>query len=131
MFSLPNVSRLLAVSQVIPNQQRRVCKLVVIKRQSACAHNRVFNAPRFSLKKNLLQFVGTEVLGSFCHFCCSHQTSTHSSLIHALLHALTTDAVTQHISCFFCKKLSCFIIKHFIGTLIRLVSPLCHMLVIN
>ena len=33
------------VSQLITNQQRRVCKLVVIKRQST--HNREFNARQF------------------------------------------------------------------------------------
>lgn len=40
-------SGLVAVSQVIANQQRRVSKLVLLKRQSACAHIRMFNAPPF------------------------------------------------------------------------------------
>ena len=55
-------SRLLDVSQVIPSQQRRVFKLVVMKWQSACAHNSVFNAPlfQFFFLNALLRFVGAE-----------------------------------------------------------------------
>ena len=35
-LSLVGVSHLMAVSHIIPNQQRCLCKLVVIKRQSTC-----------------------------------------------------------------------------------------------
>lgn len=43
-------SCLVGVSEMSPNQQRRVCEVVVIKRQCDCAHSRVFNAPQFQFE---------------------------------------------------------------------------------